>query len=161
MSLLKELMNDKWNIFMDCRKNPDSAALELKAAGTKEIDELPFPIHFDVEGSSFEKLFKEDELESLISFVHEGWNIEIECKGKHREYGMTFEASATKRTDSSSYPIQYHVVADSFVQLVEKLKEQEKDTQKAMMEFSKENAKTLVVCGCNENHRRVLRLLSE
>jgi hypothetical protein len=58
-----------------------------------------------------------------------GWNVFLECKGRGREYEMTFEATASKvyqegmtleESMKSFYPV--HAVGNTIEEIVEKLK---------------------------------------
>lgn len=64
----------------------------------------------------------------LYKLMEDGWNIYIECKGKGREYEMTFEAKANKTISSNmdmeenvKYFYTIHVVSDTLDGLIENL----------------------------------------
>lgn len=135
MSLLSELMYDNWNIHMNCHKKQESSEVELEADGKKEIDKLPFPLHFNAEGSSFEQLVGKTNSDLLSKMVNDGWNLQIEGKGHYREYGMTFEASATKQMKDLGILVQYHAVADEFPLLLEEIRIQEVNAKNHLTEF--------------------------
>lgn len=86
------------------------------------------------------------ESEDFHRIMEKGWNINIECKGKGREYEMTFEATATKVVSDDSttddffywslYPI--HAVHDNLKSLLaiiyEKVLEKEKLNKRKIKE---------------------------
>lgn len=69
------------------------------------------------------------EMEKLTQLMGQGWNINIECKGKGRKFEMTFEAVARKvlvpgMTTSeqiSSMVNQVHAVGNTMKQVLENL----------------------------------------
>lgn len=74
-------------------------------------------------------LFDTDKLHGLME---QGWNLHIECKGRGRDFGMTFEASAQKTpladmTDEEKvacFYVQAHAVGNTLDELLDKLKSQ-------------------------------------
>ena len=61
------------------------------------------------------------EIEKLMS---EGWNINIECKGRGRTYEMTYEATMTKVGGDviSNFYTNHHAVGDSLDELARNLR---------------------------------------
>lgn len=71
------------------------------------------------------------EMDKLYQLMEQGWNIHIECKGKGRNYEMTFEATANKviREDMTSAEkisclyTSAHAVGDNLKELLDNLEE--------------------------------------
>lgn len=70
-------------------------------------------------------------MDHLYKIMESGWNIHLECKGKGREYEMSFEASAYKITTNDMseddeimafYPI--HAVGDTLEEITDSLMKQ-------------------------------------
>ncbi|MFS0657423.1 hypothetical protein AB1L07_02195 [Niallia alba] len=71
------------------------------------------------------------DMDHLYKIMESGWNIQLECKGKGREYEMSFEASAYKVVTSDMseddkimafYPI--HAVGDTLEEITDSLLKQ-------------------------------------
>lgn len=70
-------------------------------------------------------------VEQLEELMRQGWNIHIECKGKDREYEMTYEAhgrkvlpeDATNEDILGHYANQIHAVGDTFEEVIANLRE--------------------------------------
>lgn len=119
MNLLNSLMLDNWNIHIECDSNKGNNETTIRTAGTKDEKGLPFPISFDVEGEVSKEILGPKNTEALMDMLQEGWNILIECKGKHREFGMSFEASGMNLNQKVAYPVTYHATSDTFPGVLE------------------------------------------
>lgn len=56
-------------------------------------------------------------MDNIVYLMENGWDVHIECKGAHREFSMTFEASA--KHQDKLFPL--HAVGDTLDELGDNL----------------------------------------
>lgn len=69
-------------------------------------------------------------MNELMKMMERGWNIQLECKGKGREFEMTFEAGASKvfsvgKEKDFPYPMNLYATGNSIEELMTELVRQE------------------------------------
>lgn len=135
MSLLKDMMAECWNIHLNGTGKTSETELSIEMTGMKKQDNLPFPIRFDIDGNDVGKVLDSKDNEQLTAMLQAGWSLLIECKGKHREYGMTYEGSGRKNIPNYAHLMDYHATGDTLSDLFKDFIEQDKEVTKSMAQY--------------------------